>query len=67
VTALRIENYWFVVLAAAASAAAGAALALASRRRRHRAAREAERKAEVKSWENEGGTLASTPVTPAQP
>lgn len=64
---MNIDKHWFVVLAAAASAFLGVALALESHRRRHRVAQEAERKAEVKSWENEGGNLAATPVTPGQP
>jgi len=64
---LTIDNYWFVVLAAAASFASGVALALNSHRRRYRVAHEAERMAEVKSWESKGGNLATTPATPERP
>jgi hypothetical protein len=64
---LNIDNYWFLVLAVAAIAAVGAAFALKSRRRRLRLAQELERKAEVKSWESEGGNLATTPATPVRP
>jgi hypothetical protein len=66
---MNIDKRWFLPLVAA-GAAIGAAVASASRRRHRRIARDLhdqERTAEHKSWENEGGNLAPTPVAPALP
>lgn len=59
---MNIDKRWVLLLALAAGAAAGAVVATNARRRNHRTARIRELKTELKSWENEGGNLAPTPV-----
>ncbi len=58
---MYIDNRWLLLLAVASAAA----FASKSRRRRRRTARAREDKADIKSWENEGGNLAPTPAAPA--
>jgi hypothetical protein len=58
---MSIDKRWFLVLALAASAAAGAVIAWNGRRGFRRTAPDLEHAADLKSWENEGGTLA--PIT----
>jgi hypothetical protein len=64
---MSVDKPWILLLAVTAGAAAGAAFALRSRRRHHRAAHEVQHKANLKTWENEGGNLAPTAVSPEQP
>jgi len=64
---MNIDKRWFLLLAAAAGTAIGAAVASRSRRPRRRIAHDQEPTAEDKSWENEGGNLAPTPVAPVLP
>jgi hypothetical protein len=64
---MNIDKPWFLLLVVAASAAIGAAVASKSHRRRHRTAHDLEHTTELKSWENEGGNLAPTPVAPPLP
>ena len=52
------DNKGWLFLAVAAGAAGGAAAALWSRRRHHRHVAHLQHKADIKSWENEGGNLA---------
>ena len=55
---MTIDKRWLVLLAVATTAAVGAALAQKSRRHRQSMAHEADIKAELRTWENEGGNLA---------
>jgi hypothetical protein len=61
---MNFDKRWFLLFAVAISAAAGAAVALTSRRRYHRDAHRLEHKEQLKSWENEGGNLTPTSVSP---
>jgi hypothetical protein len=63
---MSIDKRW-ILLAVAAGTAVGAAFASQSRRLHHRAAHEAQHKTDLKTWENEGGNLAPTEVSPVQP
>jgi hypothetical protein len=64
---MSIDKRWYFLIALAAGAAGGAAVALTSRRQR--TARPLQQKADIKSWENEGGNLkpAPTPTAEARP
>ena len=64
---MKIDTLWLVLVAVAAGAAAGAAVATKARRRHHRTARDLEHATDLKSWENEGGNVAPSPVGPALP
>lgn len=64
---MNIDKRWVLLLAVAASAAAGAAIASNSRRRHQRTAHALDHKTQLKSWENEGGNLAPTPVAAILP
>ena len=64
---MKIDTRWLVLVAVAAGAAAGAAVATKARRRHHRTARDLEHATDLKSWENEGGNLAPSPVPAALP
>jgi hypothetical protein len=64
---MNIDKRWSMLLAVAVSAAVGAAFASRSRGRHHRAAGDVQHKENLKSWENEGGNLAPTPVPPVLP
>ena len=55
-TPLSTGLSWILVLAATATAA-GAAVTLLSRRRVERRVAHLEHKADIKSWENEGGNV----------
>jgi hypothetical protein len=54
---MKADKGW-LLMALAAGAAGGAAATLLARRGRQRRAVVAEHKADLKSWENEGGNLA---------
>ena len=62
---MNIDKRWVLLLVAGASALAGAAVAQSARRRKHRTAHEHDHGLQLKSWENEGGTLAPVPTTAA--
>ena len=64
---MNIDKRWSFLLAIAARAAAGAAIASNTRRRHQRAAHNLDHKTQLKSWENEGGNLAPTPVAAILP
>ena len=64
---MNIDTRWLVLAAVAAGAAAGAAVATKARRRHHRTARDLEHATDLKSWENEGGNLAPSPVAQVLP
>lgn len=60
---MKIEKQLYLPLAIALGAAVGAAAAFGWRRRRQLTVRRDEHAADLKSWENEGGTVAPTPAT----
>jgi len=64
---MNIDKRFLLLLAVAASAAVGAVAASTARVRHHRTVRNRGDKAEIKSWENEGGNLAPAVPSPAQP
>lgn len=64
---MNIDKRWSLLLTVAVSAAIGAVFASRSRRRQHRAGHDLEHKTHLKTWENEGGNLAPSAVSPAQP
>jgi hypothetical protein len=65
---MNIDKRWFLLLAAAACTVIGAAVASTSRRPRRRIAHDLHDATSAhKSWENEGGNLAPTPVAPVLP
>jgi len=64
---MSIDKRWFLLLAVTVSAAVSAAIASRSRRRHLRAAQDVQHKANLKTWENEGGNLAPTAASPVQP
>ena len=67
---MNIDKRWFLLLAVAVgavSAAGGAVAASKLRRRHHRTAGDLQHATELKSWENEGGNLAPTPVPAGLP
>ena len=64
---MHIDRHWRLLLAIAGIAATGAVAASKSHRRNHRAVRDVERNTAVRSWENEGGTLAPMPSAPSLP
>ena len=64
---MNIDKRWILLLTVTASAAVGAAFASRTRRRRVRAAHDLQHKANLKTWENEGGNLAPTPASAVQP
>ena len=63
---MNIDRRWTLLIAVTISAAIGAAFASRARRQHVSAARESERKDELKAWENEGGNLAQLPVSTVQ-
>lgn len=56
-----------LLFAVTAGIVGGAALVMATRRRHHHAASELEQTSELKSWENEGGSMAPAAVAQAVP
>ena len=63
---MSVDKRW-ILLAVTKGAAVGAAFASRSRRLHHRATHDAQHKTDLKTWENEGGNLAPTEVSPVQP
>jgi hypothetical protein len=63
---MSIDKRWILLLAVTVSAAVSAAFASRSRHPPRRSAH-VQHKEDVKSWENEGGNLAPTAVSPGQP
>ena len=60
---MTTDKNWFLLLAVAAGAAGAAAAVLLRGRHESRAAAHLEHKSDIKSWENEGGGIA-TPSAP---
>jgi predicted Co/Zn/Cd cation transporter (cation efflux family) len=61
---MDLDARWVLLIVVVAGAAA---VAWKSRRRRRRTVRDLEYRTDVRSWENEGGNLAPTPVAPTPP
>jgi hypothetical protein len=59
-----IVKSWLLLLIVALCAAVGAAIGSMLRRRQDRRLHDLEQTSALKSWENEGGTLAPTPAAP---
>jgi hypothetical protein len=55
---MKSQRWLLLVIAAASAASATLAIVLSGRRRRHRHVQLHDHKADVGSWENEGGNLA---------
>jgi hypothetical protein len=64
---MNADKRWFPLLALTLSAAVCGAIASRVRRRRVRVAHDAQHKTNLKAWENEGGNLAPSEVSPTQP
>ena len=64
---MRIDNRWFLLLVVALCAAVGGAVAATTRRTHRRAVHDPQHASELKSWENEGGTVAPFPVAEVLP
>lgn len=61
---MDIDSRWIAV---AATTAVGVAGASHWRRRHHRAVHNLQHKTDLKTWENEGGTVMPPPAAPALP
>jgi hypothetical protein len=64
---MNIDKRWLLLLAVVASSAAAAAVTFTSRRRRQDAENDPASKADLKTWENEGGNLAPAEASPVLP
>ena len=64
---MNIDKRWVLLFAAATGVVGGVALAMAFRRQHRRVARELEHTADLKSWEDEGGSVAPAAIARLQP
>ena len=64
---MNIDKRWLLLIAVVASSAVAAAVTFTSRRRRRDTEIDPATKADLKTWENEGGNLAPAEASPALP